>query len=89
MFTKCSRTAAEVEAGVLELADRDGDVADKVVHREDAQVREQPLEKPQQQIFVLLRAQEVLEAPVGGRVNEPLVFVVDEVAVLSCHSANC
>ena len=78
--------AMDVETGVPHLSDGDGDVARKIVQTLDVVVREDSIEKFEQDVLVRLVSQKILESPVGSGVDETLVLVIDEIAVLACHS---
>ena len=78
------QAAVDVEAGITHLAHGNGDVAGEKFQALDVVVREEPVQQFEEDVLVLLASQKILEAPVGGRVDETLVLVVDEFAVLAC-----
>ena len=80
------QAAVNVETGVSHLAHGDGDVARQIFQTLDVIVGEEPVQEFEKDVLVLLAAEQILEAPVRSRVNETLVLVIDEIAVLACHS---
>ena len=80
--------AVDVKAGITHLAHGNGDVARKIFKRLDVIVGEEPVQQFEKDVLVLLAAKKKLEAPVRSGVDETLVLVVDEFAVLACHNLN-
>ena len=58
----------------------------KIFQTLDVIVGEEPVQEFEKDVLVLLAAEQILESPVRGGVDETLVLIIDEIAVLACHS---
>lgn len=81
--------AVDIKTGVFQFPHWDGYVPRQIFQTLDVQIGKKLVEDAKEKILVCFGSKQVLETPVRGRVDEPLVLVIDEMAVFSCHSSVC